>query len=176
LAWSPVSSPYIADHDVFIVATYVVHALRSIIGKSDPSDGTALKGTSYTKGGCLVKPPEIGALNPRLSPKLDVYLGGSDEVNQGRAEQCPSVAVPRTDAETPRAVGVRTADAVASEAAPMAAASAEPGLAEAVAGLGTGPPPSVEEAPLAAGAPAANAGSDITWPAPRSICFSALAS
>lgn len=36
--------------------------------------------------------PEIRPLNPRLSPKLDVLLGGSDEVNQARAVQCPSVA------------------------------------------------------------------------------------
>ena len=36
---------------------------------------------------------EVKALNPRLSPSLDVFLGGSDEVNAGRAEQCPSVAM-----------------------------------------------------------------------------------
>lgn len=40
-----------------------------------------------------MKPAEVRALNPRLSPKLDVFLGGSDEVNAGRAEQCASVAV-----------------------------------------------------------------------------------
>jgi subtilisin family serine protease len=40
-----------------------------------------------------MKPAEVKALNPRLSPRLDVFLGGSDEVNAGRAEQCPSVAV-----------------------------------------------------------------------------------
>jgi hypothetical protein len=40
--------------------------------------------------------PEIKPLNPRLSPKLDVFLGGSDQVNQARAVQCPSVwPVPR---------------------------------------------------------------------------------
>ncbi len=37
--------------------------------------------------------PEIRSLNPRLSPKLDVFLGGSDQVNQTRAAQCPSVAL-----------------------------------------------------------------------------------
>ena len=40
-----------------------------------------------------MKPAEVKALNPRLSPKLDVFLGGSDEVNAGRAEQCASVAM-----------------------------------------------------------------------------------
>jgi len=40
-----------------------------------------------------MKPAEVRALNPRLSPKLDVFLGGSDEVNAGRAEQSPSVAM-----------------------------------------------------------------------------------
>jgi len=45
-----------------------------------------------------MKPAEVRALNPRLSPKLDVFLGGSDEVNAGRAEQCPSVAVSASSA------------------------------------------------------------------------------
>ncbi|HET9872811.1 MAG TPA: S8 family serine peptidase [Propionibacteriaceae bacterium] len=39
-----------------------------------------------------MRTPEIVPLNPYVSPKLDVFLGASDEVNRGRAEQCPSVA------------------------------------------------------------------------------------
>ncbi|KAB7743305.1 S8 family serine peptidase [Nostocoides sp. F2B08] len=46
-----------------------------------------------------MKPAEVKALNPRLSPKLDVFLGGSNEVNAARAEQCPSVALPEPAAE-----------------------------------------------------------------------------
>jgi subtilisin family serine protease len=38
--------------------------------------------------------PKIKAVAPRLAPKLDVFLGGSDSVNRGRAEQSASVAAP----------------------------------------------------------------------------------
>ena len=38
--------------------------------------------------------PNVKPLNPRTSPRLDIFLSGSAEVNQSRAEQCPSLAVP----------------------------------------------------------------------------------
>jgi subtilisin family serine protease len=38
--------------------------------------------------------PKVKPLNPRTSPRLDVLLSGSDEVNQSRAEHSPSLAVP----------------------------------------------------------------------------------
>ncbi|TCC63409.1 peptidase S8 and S53 subtilisin kexin sedolisin [Kribbella pittospori] len=45
------------------------------------------------KQGDAMAAPKIRSLDPRLSPKLDVFLGGTDQVNQARAEQCPSVAL-----------------------------------------------------------------------------------
>jgi subtilisin family serine protease len=66
-----------------------------------------------------VKPPEMRPLNPRMAPKLDVFLGGSDQVNQGRAEQSPSVAV------APDAAGPPT-PAAGVAAAPTAATVEEP--------------------------------------------------
>ncbi|GAA4405474.1 hypothetical protein GCM10023168_19180 [Fodinibacter luteus] len=54
--------------------------------------------------------PEVKPLNPRMSPRLDILMSATDEVNRGRAEQCASLAVP-LDEE--RAVGVEvTAAAV----------------------------------------------------------------
>ncbi|MCA1781605.1 MAG: S8 family serine peptidase [Dermatophilaceae bacterium] len=38
--------------------------------------------------------PKVKPLNPRTSPRLDVLLSGSDEVNHSRAEHSPSLAVP----------------------------------------------------------------------------------
>lgn len=60
-----------------------------------------------------MKPAEVKALNPRLSPRLDVFLGGSDEVNAGRAEQCPSVAMSGPPAGLEPAASTKdTADAL----------------------------------------------------------------
>ena len=47
-----------------------------------------------------MKPPKVQALNPRLSPRLDAYLGGSDQVNECRARQSPSVRMPRKSSDT----------------------------------------------------------------------------
>jgi subtilisin family serine protease len=66
-----------------------------------------------------VKPPEMRPLNPRMAPKLDVFLGGSDQVNQGRAEQSPSVAI------APGAAGPPT-PAAGLAAAPTATTVEEP--------------------------------------------------
>jgi subtilisin family serine protease len=79
-----------------------------------------------------VKPPDIKPHNPLVSPKLDVFLGGSGEVNQSRAEQCPSVAIDEAAAPPPPA---------AAEAAPTPAATIE-GLA-----LGAPAMPEVELLP-----------------------------
>ena len=38
--------------------------------------------------------PEVKPLNPRISPRLDVFMSATDQVNRSRAEQCPSLAVP----------------------------------------------------------------------------------
>ena len=72
-----------------------------------------------------MEPPELRPLNPRVSPKLDVFLGGSDEVNQGRAEQSPSVAIaPDAPAPPPPAPGEAAAASVQAVAAPVLGAPA----------------------------------------------------
>lgn len=52
---------------------------------------------------------KVKPLNPRTSPRLDILLSGSVEVNQSRAEQSPSLAVPsmeeRLDQVTPVEAG-----------------------------------------------------------------------
>lgn len=55
---------------------------------------------------------EVKPLNPRMSPRLDVLLGATDEVNRSRAEQCPSLSVPAAAAEP-----LRGAEAAAAELA-----------------------------------------------------------
>ena len=37
--------------------------------------------------------PEDKPLNPRISPRLDVFLSATPEVNRSRAEQSPSLAI-----------------------------------------------------------------------------------
>lgn len=72
-----------------------------------------------------MEPPELRPLNPRVSPKLDVFLGGSDEVNQGRAEQSPSVAIaPDAPAPPPPAAGEAAAASVRAVAEPVLGAPA----------------------------------------------------
>jgi subtilisin family serine protease len=80
-----------------------------------------------------VKPPDIKPHNPLVSPKLDVFLGGSGEVNQSRAEQCPSVAIDE-EAGPPR----------------RAAAEAEPTPTATIEGyaLGLGAPDARDVEPL----------------------------
>ncbi len=80
--------------------------------------------------------PKIRPLNPRLSPKLDVFLGGSDQVNQARAAQCPSVALPEDVAAVPEPT------AAAVEPAPVEAEFDISSVAEAVGGVGAEPAPS----------------------------------
>ncbi|MGW5192789.1 S8 family serine peptidase [Kribbella sp. NPDC004138] len=85
--------------------------------------------------------PKIRPLNPRLSPKLDVFLGGSGQVNQVRAAQCPSVALaeggiepmPTEAAVTPVLAGGEFEASSVSEAIDVMAAQAVPGEAAASA-------------------------------------------
>ncbi len=58
----------------------------------------------------MVMAAEVKPLNPRLSPRLDVLLGATDDVNRSRAEQCPSLSVPEAVEEPAPA-----AEAVAAE-------------------------------------------------------------
>ena len=46
---------------------------------------------------------EVEPLNPRMSPRLDVYLSATADVNRSRAEQSPSLAVPSEDVGGPDA-------------------------------------------------------------------------
>lgn len=89
--------------------------------------------------------PKIRPLNPRLSPKLDVFLGGSDQVNQARAAQCPSVAVPEDVAAAPEPT------VAAVTPAPVGAEFEVSSVAEAVGGVGAEPAPSDAGAPREAG-------------------------
>lgn len=104
-----------------------------------------------------MKPPKIRPLNPRVSPKLDVFLGGSDQVNHGRAEQSPSVALPPPAAAVPPAPAAgeaAPAAAIGAEAAPAGATPAGSGLTEAVTGAVPAPTPATTVEEPALGAPA----------------------
>src|SRR5687767_12458789 len=83
--FSAASGPHSPGRSIIVVSRSLSAGLRSTSGERRCHP-------PLVQGG-RVK-PEVKPLNPRISPRLDVFMSATDQVNRSRAEQCPSLAVP----------------------------------------------------------------------------------